>query len=462
MSTTAEYYIRNMSTTEFEGFYNRLRSTDRAATIQKIREEMDRGLARAMAEERGQRTQEMRALRDGVDALRGQLEERAACNARMSEALTTRLEDFRRQGDEQHARATRALQLLRAETIALRGHVEDTRAHLQEVDARARAVERAVADDRANRAVAAQKVGDHAAAMRALATDALASVSLAEVQRVGLVELRTRAITALEQAKSHEAAGAREAAAATLSAALRTADELSMQVAARQDDERANLASVALSLAAARSPLTELEVEDVRRFLGGELARHAAELKSIEASVAHANQPWHERKATLDEARARATRLGRETGALHARYEELVQQAAARESVLQGLVGALVEVWGSVFEMDVDYAVRGDASSPISFKTKRGPYAPNVQATIALDGRMEVHFTGYRGTECASDLEAVRQAMRRSSTVQLAEGAVSVEPGRPNPPDVGPVDLGPVRLVADTSRAAPTPGKATR
>ena len=52
MSTTAEYYIRNMSTTEFEGFYNRLRSTDRAATIQKIREEMDRGLARAMAEER--------------------------------------------------------------------------------------------------------------------------------------------------------------------------------------------------------------------------------------------------------------------------------------------------------------------------------------------------------------------------------------------------------------------------
>ncbi|MDO9016910.1 MAG: hypothetical protein Q8S73_20405 [Deltaproteobacteria bacterium] len=454
MSTTAEYYVRNMSTAEFERFYHRLQSSDRAATLASLRSEMEGGIERALAAERGARLRETRALQQGVEGLRAQMEERAACNARLTASLGERMEEFRRQGAERHAQAQRAIQILEEESRTLQRHLDETRDRVRHVEGRATALERAQREERVRREAEARRIAGHAGALEQGARSLLGGVSDEDARALGLSELRARVEAALEHARAHERAGAGQATAATMASAHRDATELVDQREARRDEEAGALAAIGLSLSAAKARLRELGTGDVRRFLGGELARHEAEVRALEAAAGKRGLPWADRKALLDDARGRAAALQRETGTLHARYEELLQQAATREAVLRGLVEALVGTWGAEFEMDVDYSVRGDARSPMVFRTKRGPHAPNVQATLGLDGRMEVHFTGYRGTECASDLDAVKQVLRRGGALKLVEGASRVEPDRPNPPDVGPANLAPVRLVGPDEAAA--------
>lgn len=442
MSTSSEYYIRNMSTAEFERFYRRLESERRSQTLGSIRADLERSFRDAIRAEGHAAQRELTELKGNIATVEAQLRAQVDCNRRMAESLESRLGEFRRQGELAHERAMRAISLLRDENAKIEGQILEHRARLSEAERRIKSVEATLAAERVRRQEEARRLVNHADALKASATAALNGIPAETLAELGLSATRLRVEGMLRQGDSHERAAASQAAAAVFGDARLQALALLDEASEREGNLRASRATIDLHLAATRARVKELATEDVDRFLGEQVREVIAEEKRIRDAILDGRVEWTTRIAGLRQLAEAASALSARAAKLHAEYEELVEKASVRESVLRALVEALVEVWGTTFEMDVEYARPGDARSPIVFRSKRGPFAPNIQAVLDIDGRLEAHFTGYQGVDCVKDLGEVKQRLRQRAIVDLVEKSHSVKPDQPNPPDVGPANLG--------------------
>lgn len=441
MSTSSEFYIRNMSAAEFERFYRRLESQRRAQTLAKIDDSIRRHVESAARRERAIKARELQAVADSISNIRTELEEQAECNQKLIAAIEDRLEGFRRQGELAHSKAQAAIRYLKAENAELSKRTDAYGAETSALANSVRELEGQLASEKRRRAEEQASLLSNADGSRRAVAELLGRISEAAARRHGAEHLRKRIDSALTQGQQQSTQGVHQAALALYASAYRDACELEDTIAERIDLEHAVRARIDLAQTSISARLGELATEDAQRYMGQELEGAANEHKALHAALADEPAAWAERLAHLQSIAQRAAELAQRTARFQAQSEALLEKAAAREAVLRGLVDALVEIWGAQFEMEVDYAQPGNPRSPIVFRTKRGAHAPNVQATIGLDGRLEAHFLGYRGTECVRELEAVKRAIQSSGSVQLVEQRHETIPDRPNLPDAGPAEL---------------------
>lgn len=439
MSQEAEYLLRNISFGQVRDIARRITSHQMASSESRMRQWWQNQLGRLENRLHG----EVVGLRAEMTRRHTSLAKDLECNRRMTEALR---QQVNLQGEDL-ACQREAIQVLEQQSRELHSQLEETNQQQTQIAHHLAAVDTRLNADIAERQAERARNASHASALQRLATDGIGRIDGRRVQRMGLnVELEAlhgaaRRADAVAANPAHS-----QAAIALYNEALNQVDRILLECNRREMEisQHREIARINLDLAAERLAnfATDTEAAEVFAKVIPTLQEEIVRVTGLQKRFSDTENADFSRlladwSHVSEASRAIADRVEQ----AWRERDEVLNKIRHRNRTLEQILKALIEVWGTHFEIDEMYAVTDDPRSTLMLQSRR-PHGKNVTVHLDLDGRMQISFTGYLGMQCAKDAEEFKRHLEQTGEMQVRQVGSTDHPDKPNPPGVdgpGPI-----------------------
>jgi hypothetical protein len=433
MSQEAEYFLRDISRHQVRQIARRISRQDRRASEQRMQAWWQQEASSLENRMQG----ELSGLRDEVVRRQQRLQAQIDCNRQVSEIL--------KQQSDLHGDVLvdqqKALQVLAEHDQQLEAEIRETNQLQIKLAEQLTLAEKKIEDEINHRKAERLKQARSVSAQRQLAEDGINRLDNQRIEAVGLTtELHSLRLSLDRAIRTALTASEEQAALALLLQVQNETDSLTLQTAHRESEFGRCRESARLSLELARQRLSEFsEDREILKVFALPINAINHQHNEVTSRLIELNNmtsgDFGSRLARWEHGATEAASVLEQVDMLWRDRDRILDQIQNRNRLLEGIMEALIEVWGERFEIDYIYSVTDDPRSTLMLQTKR-PNGRNVTVHIDLDGRMQISFTGYLGMECTKDVAEFRTHLEKAGDLQVQQIALHDQPDEPNPPDV--------------------------
>jgi len=433
MSQEAEYFLRNISQHEVRQMAGRISRQDRRASEQRMQALWQHEASALESRMHG----ELSGLRDEVVRRQERLQQQIDCNRKLTDALNQQTDLH---GDVL-VDQQKALQVLSEHDQQLQAVLQKTnQVQVQLANQLAIAevkLEKEISQRKAERSQQVNNLAVH----RRMAEEGVNRLDNGRIEAVGLAtELNSLRLSFKRAIHVASTSSGEQAALALMAQVQNDTDSLMQQLSHREFEVSRYRESSRLSLALSSQRLSDFsddrEVFNIFAFPIVSINQRRDEVASRLNDLSRAtNGDFGSRLARWEHETAEAAAVLEQVDALWRDRDRILDQIQNRNRLIEGIIEALIEVWGARFEIDYLYSKTDDPRSTLMLQTKR-PHGRNVTVHVDLDGRMQISFTGYLGMECTKDVAEFRTQLEKTGDLKVQQIALHDKPDQPNPPVV--------------------------